>query len=235
MEANAVSVAIAFAAGIVSFLSPCVLPLVPSYLSYIAGTAARGYRVAFAAIGFVLGLSLVFALLGATASLVGQTVLANKLFLSKIAGATIVFLGLNLLGVVRLLPLFRHYRLAKLEKIQGGIFTSVIVGASFGITWTPCVGLTLGAIFLLAAQEATALQGAFLLFVFGLGLGLPFILAGLALDRFTAVRTALNPHLEKIEKASGLALIILGILVFTDSFFLINAWLIGKLGTGLVR
>src|SRR3984885_2880362 len=183
--ASDVTLSAAAAAGLLSFLSPCVLPLVPPYLTFIAGTTiedvayervARARRdVLLAAILFVLGFSTVFVALGATASVFGQVLRAHIATLSLIAGLAIILMGLHFLGVFRLGLLYREKRLEVAKPL--GLWGAFVMGLAFAFGWTPCIGPILAAILSIAASEQTALRGAALLAVYSIGLGLPFLLA----------------------------------------------------------
>lgn len=241
MPYESITLGFAFAAGVVSFISPCVMPLIPAYLSYItglsveevrAGQGPRG-RVLVNSLGFVLGLSVVFTLLGASASAVGLLFLDYRDWLSRIAGLLIILFGLNLLGVLQI-PLLWRQRGGDVARFRGrGSLGAVAMGAAFAVGWTPCVGLVLGSIYALAAQSSTVGRGMLLLFTYALGLGLPFVLAGLGLGSFERLFGRLRPGLGVVERASGAVLVGLGFLVFTNQFLYLTAWLIRRLGIGL--
>lgn len=243
----------AFFGGMAAFLSPCVLPLIPSYLLYISGASAKEAlirkrpKTLILSIGFVLGIALIFSALGASASLIGTLLLRYKWLVEKIAGVIVIFLGLNVassaiefetdsllsryaskvMGVITFLPFLRHHHHeVEIGERAGSFLGAVLVGLSFGLSWTPCVGLELGAFYFLASQEATVLQGAGLLFTFASGLGLPFILAGLLLERFSSFYKKIGRHLRKIQVASGLMICALGVLVFTGKMEALTHWLV---------
>lgn len=229
--------------GLLSFVSPCCLPLLPGYLGMIAGRAGdavdqgagRQRALWLHGIAFVAGLSLVFALLGASASALGGLLLENQPLLMRLGGVLIVVFGLQMLGVLRFGWLAREYLRIDPHRFagRGGAAGAFLVGATFAIGWTPCVGLFLGSLLTLASQEETVAEGAFLLVLYGLGLGLPFLLAGLAADRALRWASWLRPHLGLIERVSGVVLIGMGILVFTGQLAQITAWAIRTFGLGL--
>jgi len=239
-----VSYPMAAFAGLVSFLSPCVLPLVPPYLSFMAGTAiedfaAGGERrmrrdVPLVALLFVLGFSTVFVLLGATASVFGQVLRAYIDILSIAAGIVIIAMGLHFLGVFRIALLFREKRL-QVEKPAGPL-GAYVMGVAFAFGWTPCIGPVLAAILAVAGSEDSVGRGALLLAVYSLGLGIPFILAAFAMENAVSFIRRFRAHLGKVEKAMGLLLVITGIAFLTGSMNIMSFWLIetfpvlGKLG-----
>ncbi|GHF73837.1 cytochrome C biogenesis protein CcdA [Deinococcus ficus] len=198
----------AFLAGLVSFLSPCVLPLVPSYLGVLGGAKAPWSR----ALGFIAGFGLVFIALGATASSVGALLAPQKVLLGQISGALIVFFGLVMLGVVRFPWLMRDTR----ALADAGGYGPVALGAAFAFGWSPCLGPALGSILGLAASSASLGQGVTLLAVYTLGLAVPFLLAALVWDRWNLRR--LNRFAGVFEKVGGVVLIAVGTLMLTGQF-----------------
>ena len=224
----------AFFAGLISFLSPCVLPLVPGYLSYISGVssdqmragadAATRRRVMINAFGFVLGFSLIFVALGASATALGQLLLDQLDLLSKIAGAVIIVFGLHTMGILRIKWLYMEKRVQLSSKPLGAL-GAVVVGMAFGFGWTPCIGPILASILAVAATQETMTQGISLLTVYSLGLGIPFLLAGLAINQFFSVFDRLKRHMRWIEIASGLLLIGVGLLMFTNNLTMLAGWL----------
>jgi cytochrome c-type biogenesis protein len=228
--------------GLLSFASPCCLPLLPAYLGMIAGstgtTTTAGVRrdaLLWNGLGFVAGLSLVFALLGASASALGVLLLQSRLLLMQVGGVLIVLFGLQMLGVLRLGWLARTYLHVDPARVagRGGFMGAATVGAVFGIGWTPCIGLFLGSLLTLAAQEDTVVQGTILLLFYGFGLGVPFLLAGLAADRALGWAKGLRTHLGLIERAGGVILVAMGVLLFTGQLTMINVWAIRTFGLGL--
>ncbi|PYE55879.1 cytochrome c biogenesis CcdA family protein [Deinococcus yavapaiensis] len=199
---------LAFAAGLLSFLSPCVLPLVPSYLGVLGGGKSPILR----ALGFIAGFALVFVALGATASYLGALLAPNKIVLGRVGAVLIVLFGLMMLGVLRLPLLMRDTR--RMESAQG--YGAIALGAAFGFGWSPCLGPALGSILILASSNASLPQGVLLLTLYTLGLAVPFFIAAL-LWRSLNVRkiTRLSPLFEKI---GGVVLIVVGIMIFTGDF-----------------
>lgn len=239
-----VSLPAAGLAGILSFLSPCVLPLVPPYLCFLAGTtieelAEEGERrarrdVLLAALLFVAGFSTVFVLLGATASVLGQVVRHYLDVLSLLAGVAIVVMGLHFLGVFRMGFLYREARL-RVEKPMG-LWGAYVMGLAFAFGWTPCIGPILAAILAVAGSEDTVSRGAILLAAYSAGLGVPFLLAALALEPFTALMKRFRSRLAYVEKAMGALLVVTGVAFLTGSFTQLSFWLLetfpalGRLG-----
>ena len=228
---DSVGIAVAFVAGVLSFLSPCVLPLVPSYLSFVTGMSLedlqQGFdrrRVLVHSGLFVAGFTLIFVLLGASASFLGGFLRYNSDWIARIGGAIIVVFGLHLMGVLRLAPLMREKRMHLSDKPVGYLGT-LLVGVAFGAGWTPCIGPVLGAILTMAASQEHLLQGVWLLFVYSMGLAIPFVLSALALERFLAAFSRFRRLLPAVQVASGALLVVLGLLLVTGSFVLLAAWL----------
>ncbi|TDL84082.1 cytochrome c biogenesis protein CcdA [Palleronia sediminis] len=224
---------IALAAGLLSFLSPCVLPIVPPYLAYMggitindaAGEAAGRRRAALAGLFFVMGLSTVFLLLGFTASAFGAFFLQNQTLFARISGVVVIVFGLHFLGVFRIPMLDREARLDAGDR-GGSALGAYVLGLAFAFGWTPCIGPQLGAILSLAATEANVARGTTLLAVYAAGLGIPFLLAALFLNRATGVLNRLKRHMGAIEKAMGLLLLIVGVALLTGAFSAFSFWLL---------
>ena len=235
----------ALGAGLVSFISPCVLPLVPAYLGFITGRTAEELQVAHGrargriialGLAFVLGLALIFALLGASASVLGQTLLQNRPLLFQIGGIVVVILGLQMLGVLKIPWLARTARVVELKpNSQGNLAGAFVMGVAFGAGWTPCVGPFLGTLLTVASSQETVGAGVVLLLLYALGLGIPFVLAGLLVDRSLNVLRAVRPHIMTIERTSGALLVAMGILLFTDQLTRITALLTSTFGNGLAQ
>jgi cytochrome c-type biogenesis protein len=224
-------------AGLVSFLSPCVLPLVPPYLGYLGGTTvsaitssdgidARAWRrVVIGSICFVLGFTTVFVGLGAGASVFGQLIQTYKNQLSIVAGIVIMVFGLHFLGVLRIPLLYREARYH--TSVQGAsLLGAYIIGLAFAFGWTPCIGPILATVLTLAAQEASLGTGVRLLFVYSLGLGIPFVLAAVAIGPFMQFMHRFKRHLGMMEKVMGALLIVTGLLFMTGSMNWIGQWLL---------
>ena len=226
-----------FGAGLVSFLSPCILPLVPPYLCFLAGaslsdltadrTAAVTGRLLGRAVAFTVGFSIVFVTLGASASTLGLLVSDHLTLLSRVAGVIIVVLGLHLLGVLRLGFLMREARFHTLHR-PASILGAFAVGLAFGFGWTPCVGPVLTSILLLAGTEASVGRGAALLAAYAAGIGVPFVAAALATGPFLATVARFRASLGVIEKAMGLLLIGTGLLIFLGAMPVIGGWLLDQ-------
>ncbi|HEX7073613.1 MAG TPA: cytochrome c biogenesis protein CcdA [Hyphomicrobiaceae bacterium] len=225
-------------AGLVSFLSPCVLPLVPPYLGYLGGTTinmaashetkidpAVWQRVVLGSVVFVLGFTTVFVGLGAGASAFGQVIQTYRNELSIVAGAVIIIFGLHFLGVLRVPLLYKEARYHG-EVQATGLFGAYVIGLAFAFGWTPCVGPILATVLALAANEASLGKGVQLLFVYSLGLGLPFILAAVAIRPFLSFLRRFRRHLGAMEKAMGLLLVVTGIMFLSGSMNWLGQWMI---------
>jgi cytochrome c-type biogenesis protein len=229
-----VGLAASFGAGIVSFLSPCILPLVPAYLCFLAGASLETlkdgvasvdkWRVIGRAAAFVIGFSLVFIALGASASTFGQLISDRLGLLSQVAGLIIVLLGLHLLGVLRLVPLMREVRFNSGR--PASLLGALVVGLAFGFGWTPCVGPVLTSILLLATSEESVSRGTALLTAYAAGIGVPFFVAAIFTGSFLRWFSRFRGYLGAVEKAMGGALVVTGILVFSGSMPLLGAWLL---------
>ncbi len=224
---------VALVAGIVSFLSPCVLPIVPPYLAYMSGVsmsdmsdqAAGRRRATVAALFFVMGLSTVFLFLGFTASAFGAFFLKNQDLFSKISGVVVIIFGLHFLNVFRIPFLDREARLDTGDA-GGSAFGAYVLGLAFAFGWTPCIGPQLGAILSLAAGEASIARGTLLLGVYALGLGIPFLLSAMFLSRAMGVMNRLKRHMSLIEKIMGILLVVVGVALVTGAFSTLSWWLL---------
>jgi len=224
-------------AGLVSFLSPCVLPLVPPYLGYLSGTTIEQLtdkgrfdddvrrRVVLASVLFVAGFTTVFVALGASASVLGQWVQDHKAQLSILAGLVIIGFGLHFLGLLRVPLLYREARFHR--RVDGASLAGAyIMGLAFAFGWTPCIGPVLATVLALAASEASLGAGVRLLLVYSLGLGVPFILAATAIGPFVAFLKRFRKHLGRVEMVMGLLLVVTGVLMLTGSLNWFGQWLI---------
>jgi cytochrome c-type biogenesis protein len=232
---QSVGVAVAFSAGLFSFLSPCVLPLFPSYLSFITGmsvsdltadlspTARR--RVVLHALAFIVGFSLVFVALGASFSAAGQLLVEYRPWIRRIGGLLIIVFGLYIAGVFRLGLLGRTLTWQVREKPAGYVGT-FLVGITFAVGWTPCVGPILGAILTLASTTETVQWGVGLLLAYSAGLGVPFLLSALAVGSFLRWFSRYRPFIPVVERGAGVLLVIVGVLVYTNYYVYLNAWAI---------
>ncbi len=231
-----VPLGVAFLAGLVSFISPCVLPLVPSYVTFVTGmtldelttngrVAARRHAAIQATL-FVLGFTLVFVALGATATALGASLRRSLPLIQQVGGIVIVLFGLFMLGVLRLPALMRERRVHLAAKPAGHLGT-VLVGIAFGAGWTPCVGPVLATILLYAGTRASMLRGMLLLGAYAMGLGLPFWIAAVGLNWYLAGARRITRWLRPIELVSGGLLVVIGVLLFTGRFALVSNYLAG--------
>ena len=226
-DAGQVSFAVAFLAGLASFASPCVLPVVPGYVGFVTGATLEDFRSADrgsvrrrAAVHsalFILGFSALFIALGASATALGSLVRRALPLIQQVGGALIVVFGLYLLGVVRM-PLLLQEKRIQLSTKPAGMVGSAIAGVAFGAGWTPCIGPVLASILLYAGLSASMVHGAALLGAYALGLGVPFFVAAVALNWFLIRSRSLRPWLVPIERAAGIVLIVVGALLFTGRF-----------------
>lgn len=224
---------VALIGGLISFLSPCVLPIVPPYLAYMSGvsigemqgTAAARRKVVLSALFFVLGLSTVFLLLGFTASAFGAFVLQNQELFAKASGVVVIVFGLHFLSVFRIPLLDREARMDT-GQAGGSVLGAYVLGLAFAFGWTPCIGPQLGAILSLAASEASVSRGTVLLGVYAIGLGVPFLLAAMFLNRSMVLMNKLKRHMGLIEKIMGGLLLFVGLMLVTGLFTSFSWWLL---------
>jgi cytochrome c-type biogenesis protein len=231
----------AFAAGFLSFISPCVLPLIPGYISFISGqtleemqgsataSSSRG-RVLLVSASFVLGFTVIFVAAGASASALGKFIYAQSPILEKIAGTVLIVLGLHMMGVFRIRLLESDKRIHTQRKPAGPI-GAFLVGMAFAFAWTPCIGPILGGILAMAASRESVAEGMQMLAVYSLGLGVPFLLTSVAINRFFTAAARIRKHYRMIEIVSGGLLILVGLLIFFDQFTLIAKYLTPYLPT----
>jgi cytochrome c-type biogenesis protein len=228
----------AFLAGVISFLSPCVLPLVPAYLSFLAGTGLEALqgeagaklrgRVLRSALAFVLGFTLVFVLLGASATFLGKWLLAYSRWFERGAGVLLFVLGLHVAGWVRI-PFLMYEKRVQAAPARVGLVRSFVVGAAFAFGWTPCVGPILAGILALAGTQETVFRGMALLAVYSAGLGLPFLLAAAAVDGFLSWMKRFRPYLHAVEVLAGILLMAIGVVMFLGRMAQVSGWF-GALG-----
>ena len=227
------SIILAFFAGLTSFLSPCVLPLVPGYLSMISGVGLEELktpqanlmrRVMVNSVVFILGFSVVFIALGLAATSVGQVLGMYKHVLARIAGVVIIIFGLHLTGLFKIKALYTD---ARLHNVKGSStpLGAFVIGFAFAFGWTPCLGPILSGILAVAAEQSTLVKGALLLAVYSLGLAMPFLLTALLMERFLKFYSRFRSHMHALEVASGGLLIALGVLLVIGRFTLISNWL----------
>jgi len=231
---SSVSLAAAFVAGLVSFISPCVLPIVPGYLSFISGVNVAQFkeggaprdlvrRVALTSLVFVLGFSTVFVALGAAATYAGSLLQEHKRTLGMVGGIIIIILGLHTAGLFKINWLLSEKR-ANVQSKPLGLLGAYVVGLAFAFGWTPCIGPILGAILLYASQQDTVTQGVVLLSAYSAGLGVPFILSALAVNWFFKAFGRIRTHMRAVEIVSGVLLIGVGLLLVTNRLTLIAQW-----------
>lgn len=223
----------AFFAGLISFLSPCVLPLVPGYVSLISGAGVEELkspqaqlmrRVMVNSIGFILGFSVVFVTLGAISTEIGQVAARYKHTLSIVAGVVIIIFGLHLTGIFQIKWLLQD---ARLHSVKGSstMIGAFVIGFAFAFGWTPCLGPILSGILVIAGEQDTVMKGILLLSVYALGLAVPFLLTSLLMERFLKFYSRFRSHMHALEVASGGLLIALGVLLVIGRFTLISSWL----------
>lgn len=227
--AGNLGILIAFSAGLLSFLSPCVLPLVPSYVTFITGMTLEDLQqtkreTLFHAITFVIGFSLIFLALGAGATVFGQLMLRYRDWISRIGGVLIIVFGLYMLGVFNLGFLMKDTRLHLSDKPIGYLGT-LVVGIAFGAGWSPCIGPILGAILTMAANEADLQRGLVLLLAYSMGLAVPFLAAALMVERFLKVFAKFRHQMVWVNRIAGAMLVLVGVLMVTNRFTMLATWL----------
>ena len=233
-----ISLFMTFAAGLISFLSPCVLPLVPGYLSYISGVSFTEIRetqesktfgskdkgvILLNSICFVLGFSIVFVLLGASATWLGALLTSRISLLSKIAGLVIIFFGIYKMGLIRTRFFYKEARF-EVKKRRFGYAGAMVIGAAFAFGWTPCIGPILAGVLTYAGTLEKVNQGVLLLLVYSLGLGLPFLLTAVAINQFLRFFGRMKKYLRLLEVTSGAVMVILGLLIFSNKLILIPGY-----------
>ena len=228
------SIPIAFVAGVVSFLSPCVLPLVPGYVSMLSGESMEALkadqggalvsRIFRNSVAFVVGFSIVFIVLGASATWVGHFLVSQRTVFNIAAGIIVIVFGLHLTGLVKIPLLYRDARLAT-GAPRRGLVGSFVLGFAFAFGWTPCIGHILTAILLLAARRDTVIAGMFLLAIYSAGLAIPFLLTGLGLSQFLKFYGRFRKHLQVVEVLSGVLLIAIGLLMAFNRFTILSGYL----------
>jgi cytochrome c-type biogenesis protein len=247
MEIGLVGFLGAFAAGVLSFLSPCVFPLIPAYLAQMTGmsfdelTGSQDQQqrrtLLVNSLAFVVGLAVVFTLLGASATLLGRFLVRNQSLVERIAGIIIIVLGLHMMSVIRIPGLMRETRVdvGDARRRAAGPVGSGLMGAAFGVGWTPCIGPVLASILAVASQAETVGIGMALLLAYALGLGVPFILMALLMNRAVGRQaiTRIRRYIPQLTMASGALLITMGLLVFTGNLIELSNWITSTFGTGL--
>ena len=221
---------VALLAGLLSFLSPCVLPIVPPYLAYMTGVGVGGLKTGersavLPALFFVLGLSTVFLVMGFAASAFGRAFLQYQDVLARVAGVMVIVMGLHFLHIIRI-PILDHEARLESGRQDGGAFGAYVLGLAFAFGWTPCIGPQLGMILSLAATGGELSRGTGLLAVYALGLGIPFLLSAIYINRAIGVMNRIKPHLKSIERVMGALLVVVGIMLLTGAFSAFAFWLL---------
>jgi len=230
LNVNEVSLMAAFIAGLFSFFSPCVLPLVPGYISFISGISLeeieqgdKQNKVIIGSIFFILGFSLVFILLGATATFIGSFLLEKAFILEKIAGIIIIIFGIHMSGLYRIKFLDYEKRLYAKNRPVNIVVGPFLIGLAFAFGWTPCIGPILAGILIYAGTQKTLYQGILLLMIYSAGLGIPFLLTALALNKFYMLSSKIKKYFKTIEIVGGVLLILVGLLILTDNLHRITS------------
>jgi len=221
---------VALLAGVVSFLSPCVLPIVPPYLAYMTGVGVNGLKAGElsavpAALMFVLGLSTVFLIMGFAASTFGRIFLDYQIWLARVAGVAVIVMGLHFLHVFRIPIMDREARLETGDQ-GGSALGAYVLGLAFAFGWTPCIGPLLGTILSLAATDANATRGTALLAVYALGLGIPFLLSAIFINRAIGLMNRIKPHMKMIERVMGVLLIAVGLMLVSGRMADLSYWML---------
>ena len=207
---------ISFLEGIITFISPCLLPMIPLYISYFAGGKARNTKKTVKnALGFILGFTIVFVLMGALAGTFGRLLNEYKTIVDVVTGLIVVFFGLNFLGVFKI-NLFKGAKKAKTDNL--GFFSSMVFGIVFSIGWTPCVGAFLGSALMLAASQGHVVEGIIMLLLYSLGLGIPFFISTILIDKLRGAFTFIKKHYKVINTVCGCLLVVIGVLMATGLF-----------------
>ena len=220
---------IAFGAGLISFLSPCVLPLIPGYISYISGSSlneliSKKNINLFPIILFTVGFSIVFIIFGAASTFLGQVLLKNSYELRIVAGLVIIILSLQIIGLINIK--FLNYEKRIQTNISVGILSPILIGMAFAFGWTPCIGPILGSILVLASTEESLSKGVLLLFFYSIGLAIPFILSGYLIQRFLIFSKNFKKNINKVSKIGGIILLITGILIITNQLQALGYYLL---------
>ena len=233
MLSENINILTAFIFGLLSFVSPCVLPIIPGYISFISGfsldemksdnpSAKRALLVN--SLVFILGFTIVFVLMGAAATSIGQILNENLQLISRIAGAVIIVFGFHMIGIFKI-GFLNYEKRFHLQEKKLGVFGSFAVGAAFAFGWTPCIGPVLAGILAIASQQETIYQGILLLFVYSLGLGIPFFLTALSINKFFHVFNRIKKHFHTIEVVGGIMLVAVGVLMMTNYLTIIAGYL----------
>jgi len=225
-----ISLLLAFSAGLLSFLSPCVLPLVPAYVSYLTGSSIEDLKddkaklfTLYKSLGFVLGFSIIFILMGVSITSLGKLLITHKDLFRKVGGTLIVVFGLHTIGVFKIKLFYREKRFLLFDKVKGP-FSSVIMGMAFATGWTPCIGPILSSILIYATSMNSIGKGVSLLIIYSLGLSVPFILTAMAIGSFTKHFRKFSKYLPIISTISGVLMIIIGIIIFVNKLAILSRY-----------
>ncbi len=229
-----VSVLYTFFAGVISFLSPCVLPLVPGYISIVSGVSLDQLKaesenklfmkaVVLNSIMFIIGFSITFIMLGAAATTIGQALASQKRLFGQLAGLLLIVFGIHLTGIFKIKALYQDKRFNSVQKPRG-LLGALVLGLAFAFGWSPCIGPVLATVISIASTKDTVGQGVFLLAVYSAGLGLPFLLTSLGLNRFLAFYARFKRHFHTMEVVSGVLVIAVGVLMITGKMTELNSW-----------
>lgn len=228
---NNISLILAFSAGLISFLSPCVLPLVPAYISYITGTTIGNTNnkksnlyVLYKSLGFVIGFSIIFIIMGASITSLGKVFIKNQSIFRRLSGILILVFGLHITGILKIKLFYREKRFLSFKDSSSPL-GSIFMGMAFAAGWTPCVGPILSSILLYASNMETISKGIILLVFYSLGLAVPFILTALAIDKLSLKIRNLGKYLNLISIISGILMIVMGILIFTNKISILSQYL----------
>jgi cytochrome c-type biogenesis protein len=226
-------IAVAFIAGLISFLSPCVLPLVPGYISIVSGSSLEQLKVQKEAsllrtvltnsVTFIIGFSITFVVLGASATWLGQVLVSWRQLLDKIAGLVLIVFGVHVLGIVKINALYQDKRFHNVEKPRGPV-GALVLGLAFAFGWTPCLGPILAGILAIASTKQTVAEGMLLLGVYSAGLGIPFLMTSLALNKFLSFYSRFKKHFHAVEMVSGALVIAVGVMMVTGNLTRIATW-----------
>lgn len=215
-----VSIISVFIAGLISFFSPCVLPLIPAYIGYLIGEENTRQRIIARSLGFVLGFSTIFILMGATASVIGNYLFQNQVLLMRIGGGIIILLGLQIIGIINI-PLLSVERRKRMPQSINW-FSSILIGMIFAAGWTPCIGPILGTVLIYASQSDKIMEGIFYLSIYSLGIGIPFIISALLINQLNDLISKFEKTSIVIKKISGAIIILFGLLLITNKLHLIT-------------
>jgi len=228
---NEIGIIFAIVGGVLSFFSPCVFPLLPAYITHLTGGKVEGSKIQVSrkklylrSIGFIIGFSIIFIALGASASFIGKILMNYRVLIMQIAGLLIIIFGLQMAGLLKLKFLMKEKRIQTEQKSKN-LFSSILLGMAFASGWSPCVGLALSSILLLASSSDTLAQGIFLLGAYSLGMAIPFLIISVVISYSLKTLRKINKYLSKIAFANGMIMIFLGFLVLSGQMQKISAWL----------